>query len=202
MAERGDPQVLRLVVILLRSKMRMTQEEFGRKAGMSQTSVSDCEQGEAAPSEEALRRMAKAAGVEWHLVAHLIRFLTAVLGAAERRLGDPVDRTVLEASLLALMPLLIEEEAEPQPPAAEDLLQEARETWAALERYPLADRWKHIETAPADACRSWPALATVIAEAAAGGGSEAPRLAELSLLAASRGAEAGREGWTHPCGPP
>lgn len=188
MAERGDPQALRLVVILLRSKTRMTQEEFGRKAGMSQTSVSDCELGEMAPSEEALHRMAKAAGVEWHLVAHLVRFLTAVLGAAGRRLADPVDRTVLETSLLALMPLLIEEEAEPQPPTAEDLLQEAREIWESLERYPLAERWQHIETAPQDACRSWSTLARVIAEAAAGAGSEASRLAELSLLAAARGA--------------
>lgn len=188
MAERGDPQILRLVVILLRSKARMTQEEFGRKAGMSQTSVSDCEQGEAAPSEDALRRMAKTAGIEWHLVAHLIRFLAAVLGAAGRRPADPVDRNVLEASLLAMMPLLIEEEAEPEPPAAEELLQEAREIWAALERYPLAERWRHIEAAPLDACRSWAALAKVVSEAAAGGGHEALRLAELSLLAAARGA--------------
>ncbi|HEX5717551.1 MAG TPA: hypothetical protein VF179_15435 [Thermoanaerobaculia bacterium] len=101
----------------------------------------------------------------------------------------------LEASLLALMPLLIEEEAEPRPPAVEDLLQEAREVWAALERYPLADRWKHIETAPPDACRSWPALARVISEAATAGGAEARELTELSLLAAAWGSEGASESW-------
>ena len=191
MAERGDPQVLRLVVILLRSKTRMTQTEFGRTSGVDQTAVSDYEQGLLAPPEETLRRMAKTAGVAWHLVVHLIRFLAAVLGAADRRLGEPVDRALLESSLLAMMPLLIEEEAEPEPPAAEELLQEAREIWSALERYPLAERWKHIETAPLDACRSWTALAKVVSEAsaqaAAGGGNEALELAELSLLAAARG---------------
>ncbi|MEA2560840.1 MAG: helix-turn-helix protein [Acidobacteriota bacterium] len=191
MAERGDPQVLRLVVILLRSKTKMTQTNFGRKSGVDQTAVSDYEQGLVAPPEEALQRMARAAGVAWHLVVHLIRFLTAVLGAAGRRLGEPVDRALLETSLLAMMPLLIEEEAEPEPPAAEELLQEAREIWAALERYPLAERWQHIETAPLDACRSWTALAKVASEAsaqaAAEGGKDALELAELSLLTAARG---------------
>ena len=190
MAERGDPQVLRLVVILLRSKTRMNQTEFGQKSGMSQTSVSDCEQGLVAPPDDALRRMAKTAGVEWHLVVHLIRFLAAMLGAADRRQGEPVDRELLEMSLLSMMPLLIEEEAEPEPPAAEALLQEAREIWAALERFPLAERWKHIETAPLDACRSWTALAKVVSEAsaqaAAEGGTDALGLAELSLLTATR----------------
>jgi transcriptional regulator with XRE-family HTH domain len=190
MAERGDPQVLRLIVILLRSKVQMTQEEFGRKSGMSQTSVSDCEQGLIAPPDDALRRMAKTAGVEWHLVVHLIRFLASVLEAADRRLGEPVDRELLESSLLSMMPLLIEEEAEPEPPGDEALLQEAREIWAALERYPHAERWKHIETAPLDACRSWPALAKVVSEAsaqaAAEGGKDALELAELSLLTATR----------------
>ncbi|HWN40855.1 MAG TPA: helix-turn-helix transcriptional regulator [Thermoanaerobaculia bacterium] len=191
MAERGDPQVLRLVVILLRSKARMTQTEFGRNSGMSQTSVSDCEQGLVAPPEDALRRMAKTAGVEWHLVVHLIRFVAAVLEEADRRQGEPVDHDLLNTSLLSMMPSLIEEEAEPEPPAAEELLQEAREIWAALERYPLAERWKHIETAPPDACRSWTALAKVVSEASAQataeGGKEALELAELSLLMAARG---------------
>jgi hypothetical protein len=90
-----------------------------------------------------------------------------------------------------MMPLLIEEEAEPEPPAEEELLQEAREIWSALERYPLAERWKHIETAPPDACRSWTALAKIVSEAsaqaAAGDGKEALELAELSLLTAARG---------------
>src|SRR5215203_643982 len=167
MAERGNPQVLRLIVTLLRSKTRMTQTEFGRKSGVDQTAVSDYEQGLVAPPDEALQRMAKTAGVEWHLVVHLTRFLAAVLGSTGRRLGEPVDRDLLETSLLAVMPLLIEEEAEPEPPAAEELLQEAREIWAALERYPLAERWQHIETAPLDACRSWTALATVASEASA-----------------------------------
>lgn len=191
MAERGDPQVLRLVVILLRSKTRMKQAEFGRSSGVDQTAVSDYEQGLVAPPEETLRRMARTAGVEWHLVVHLIRLLAAVLGAADRRLADPVDRALLETSLLSMMPLLIEEEAEPEPPAAEELLEEARKIWSVLERYPLAERWKHIEAAPLDACRSWTALAKVVSQAsvqtAASSGKEALELAELSLLTAARG---------------
>jgi transcriptional regulator with XRE-family HTH domain len=191
MAERGNPQVLRLVVTLLRSKTKMTQTEFGRKSGMDQSAVSDYEQGRVAPPEEALKRMARAADVDWHLVVHLTRFLATVLDAAGRRLGEPVDRALLETSLLSMMPLLIEEEAEPEPPAAEELLQEAHEIWAALERYPLAERWKHIETAPLDACRSWAALAKVVSEASAQAAAvnenEALELAELSLLAAARG---------------
>ncbi len=195
MAERGDPQVLRLIVILLHSLTepigRLSQEEFGRKCGLSQTAVSDYELGLVAPPEDVLQRMSRVAGVGWHLVAHLIRFLAAVLAAADRRLGEPVDRALLETSLLAMMPLLIEEEAEPEPPAEEELLQEAREIWSALERYPLAERWKHIETAPPDACRSWTALANVVSEAsaqaAASDGKEALELAELSLLTAARG---------------
>ena len=195
MAERGDPQVLRLVVILLRSLTepigRLSQEEFGRKCGLSQTAVSDYELGLVAPPEEVLRRMAKTAGVEWHLVVHLIRFVAAVLEEADRRQGEPVDHDLLNTSLLSMMPSLIEEEAEPEPPAAEELVQEAREIWAALERYPLAERWKHIETAPPDACRSWTALAKVVSEASAQataeGGKEALELAELSLLMAARG---------------
>lgn len=190
MAERGDPQVLRLVVILLRSKTRMTQEEFGRAARVDQATLSKYEKGHLAPPEEVRQRFAKVAGVEWHLVVHLTRFLTAVLAAADRHPGDPVGRESLETALLSLMPLLIEEESEPDPPAPEDLLSEARDIWSALERYPLADRWKHIETAPQDACRSWAALARVISEASAqaadGGGAEAVPLAELALLTASR----------------
>lgn len=189
MAERGDPQVLRLVVILLRARTSLNQTEFGRKCGLSQTTVSDYELGLQAPPEEVLQRMARVAGLEWHLVAHLTRFLTAVLGAADRRPGEPVDRALLETSLLALMPLLIEEEAEPEPPAAEELQEEAREIWSALERYPLAERWKHIENAPQDACRSWAAVAKVISEAAAGGGEEALELAELALLTAARASQ-------------
>lgn len=187
MAERGDPQVLRLVVILLRARTSLNQTEFRRKCGLSQTTVSDYELGLQAPPEEVLQRMARVAGLEWHLAVHLIRFLAAMLGAADRRPGEPVDRALLETSLLAMIPLLIEEESEPEPPAAEELQEEAREIWSALERYPLAERWRHIETAPLDACRSWTAVAKVISEAAAGGGEGARELAELSLLAAARG---------------
>jgi transcriptional regulator with XRE-family HTH domain len=191
MAERGNPQVLRLVVGLLRSKTKLTQSEFGRKSGIDQSAVSAYEQGQVAPPQDALQRMARAADVEWHLVVHMIRFLDAVLGAAGRPLGEPVDRALLESSLLSMMPLLIEEEAEPEPTPAEELMQEAREIWAALERYPLAERWKHIETAPLDACRSWIALAKVASEAsaqaAAAGRNDALELAELSLLTAARG---------------
>jgi len=194
MAERGDPQVLRLVVILLRSKVRMKQEDFAREARTTQSWLSKHENGLLAPQDDVLRRYAKAAGVEWHLVGHLIRFVAAILEAADRRQIDPVDRKPLETALLSLMPLLIQEEQEPEPPGTEELLEEARDIWSALKRQPPADRWKHLATAPQDACRSWSLLGRVISEASMAAAEQAPDLAELALLAAGREAAPGSAG--------
>ena len=85
MAKRGDPSVLRLVVIFLRSHARMTQEQFGKACRVDQAQVSRYEHDEA-PSEGVLRRMAKVAGIDWSLVVHLRQFYSSLLTAASR--GD------------------------------------------------------------------------------------------------------------------
>src|SRR5215210_9308818 len=82
MAKRGDPSVLRLVVIFLRSYAEMTQEQFGRESRVAQPEVSRYESGHAAPPEEALRRMAKVARIDWSLVVHLRQFYISLLAAA------------------------------------------------------------------------------------------------------------------------
>ena len=74
MAKRGDPNVLRLVVIFLRSYARMKQEQFAKKCRMDQSQVSRYENGRDSPSEEALRRMAKVAQIDWSLIVHLREF--------------------------------------------------------------------------------------------------------------------------------
>src|SRR3954463_14409405 len=123
MAKRGDPSVLRLVVIFLRSHARMTQEQFGKACRVDQAQVSRYEHDEA-PSEEVLRRMAKVAGIDWSLVVHLRQFYSSLLAAASRGDAGPaargLDLPILEPVLLALSPYWIElgrVESEVQPPA-------------------------------------------------------------------------------------
>src|SRR5436305_9725178 len=84
MARRGDPQVLRLVVKVLRTVTDVTQEEFGRRSRVTQNQVSRMEAGFEAPAEEVLRRMARVADVPW-VVVHLIRFFTTALAAVARQ---------------------------------------------------------------------------------------------------------------------
>ena len=52
MAERDDPEVLRHLVIFLRSQTGLTQAEFGKKARVAQSEVSAYELGRQAPPEE------------------------------------------------------------------------------------------------------------------------------------------------------
>src|SRR5829696_4234874 len=122
MAKRGDPSVLRLVVIFLRSYAEMTQEQFGRESRVAQPEVSRYELGHVAPPEEALRRMATVARIDWSLVVHLRRFYTSLLAAASRGgaapAGEALDLSMLEPVLLAVAPYLIEPyAAEPDPPS-------------------------------------------------------------------------------------
>jgi len=152
---RGDPDVLRLVVIFLRSVADMTQAEFARRSRLSQPAVSRFEAGKDVPSEAELQRMARAAAVEWPVVVQLTRFFTVVLDAVRRdwARAEPdaaqLDSAVLDAMLLAVAPYLLEETAaEHRQPSLEKEHREAEEIWPALEVYPLPRRRELIELAP------------------------------------------------------
>lgn len=115
-----DPKVSRLVVAFLRSYADMTQTELATAAGMGQGHISRFESGKKVPSEEILRRLAKAAGVRWPLVAPLRRFCATFASAAARPelsgSGDldveMLKQVVLEPVLLAMEAYLLEENAE------------------------------------------------------------------------------------------
>jgi transcriptional regulator with XRE-family HTH domain len=118
MAKRGDPDVLRQVVLFLRSHARMTQAQFGKEARVDQAQLSRYESGDVAPSEEVLRRMAKVARIDWRLVAHLRQFYGALLAAAAHGNKVPVsgdlDLAIQEPVRLAVAPYLIDmQPAEP-----------------------------------------------------------------------------------------
>jgi transcriptional regulator with XRE-family HTH domain len=129
----------------------MTQEEFGNACGKDQSYVSLCEQGEAAPSEETLRRMAKSADETWPVVVHLRRFYEAALAASARRSaassdGASLDGAVTDSVLLAITPYLVEDAAaEPARQRPGEARREAREIWSALERFPIPKRRRLIE---------------------------------------------------------
>ena len=191
MAEKGDSEVLRLVVAFLRGKVRMSQMELGRAARIDQSEISDYERGVKAPSEDQLRRMAQVAGVPWHLVVHLTRFVASVLAATARASSrtSRAERAILDTALLALMPYMLEQEEE-LTTSDTDLLQEAEEIWSTLEGLPMEERRRRIETAPPEACRSWAALTRVVCEAsersAADSATAALELAELALYVAEK----------------
>lgn len=205
MAKRGDPKVLQFVVLFLRHRSGLTQAAFGQAARVTQATISVAEAGKKAPDEEALRRMARVAGVPWPLVVVLRRFFTTLLFWLDRvstppfphlPLDDePLAQAALEAARLALLPYQIEEEATaaegrpsmpPMPPEQER--REAEEIWAALEPLPHAERQRWIELS-LYAAGSW-ALAETIAHAsaraAANDVTEALALAELALGVARR----------------
>lgn len=203
MMRRGDPEVLRHVVLFLRSHADLTQAEFGRACRVPQAEVSRFESGKQAPSEEVLSRMAEAAGVPWEYVNHLRRFYASALAAIDRRMaavpdtvGPALKQSILEAALLTISSYLLELETweEPAPPP-EEARREAAETWEALERFSLRERREMIEPS-LDASRSW-ALAERIcessAEAAKHRADEALELADLALWIAGR--VEGEDGW-------
>lgn len=191
MAERGDPQVLRHVVVYLLDKTGMTQGTFAEKVGTSQSHISNWTLGKEAPPEATLIRMSAVARVPWHVVQHLIRFLTAVKEAVEHGTeagAAAFNHAVLDNVLLAVLPYLVEEAWAPHP--LDEALREARDIWAALEPLPQAERRRRIETAPPSACRSWAALVKVVCEAsaraAADSAEKALELADLAFPIAER----------------
>jgi tetratricopeptide (TPR) repeat protein len=137
MAKRGDSAVLRLVVIFLRSCAHMTQARFGKESRVDQAQVSHFEIGDAAPSEDVLRRMAKAARLDWLQVVHLRQFYTSLLTWSART-GKPLDIGLPEPALLAVAPYWIELHAEvPDLPSPDQEREVAAKIWEALERHPV-----------------------------------------------------------------
>lgn len=159
MARRGDPAVLRFVVLWLRAFARWTQTQLGDSCGAFQADVSRWEQGLEAPSEERLRRMAAAVGVPWLVVALLRRVFALALAIAERfggagaaREAGALDRAVTEPVALAVTPYLVEE-AEDEPVSPEEARREAAEALAELRRFPSPRRYRLIEAAHLDRWR-------------------------------------------------
>lgn len=195
MAKRGDPAVLRQLVIFLRAHAQMTQGEFGKAARVAQPEVSLYENGRAAPSEAVLRRMAEAARLDWSLVVHLRQFYSSFLTAAARRSkvpgGRAFDMTSLEPVLLAVTPYLLQlRTLEPARSSPEEERREAEQIWARLEKHPVPFRRRLIELSPR--AGSW-ALAVRACEASREDADEALELAELALSIAERAP--GEESW-------
>ncbi len=190
MAKRGDPKVLRLVLIFLRALTRMTQKELGRASGIDQGDISRYERGDLAPSEESLRRMAKAVKVPWPLAVLLIRFIEAFLAAVARRESQipTLDPKVLEPALLAVTPYLLEDRGTERKRPTQEERREAEETWTSLERHDIPRRRRLIEMAPRASKSA--ALAMRICEASAraaeSNAREALELAELAFSIAER----------------
>jgi transcriptional regulator with XRE-family HTH domain len=193
MREPEEAGAVRLVVVFLRFYADMTQAEFGKAARVDQSDVSKYEKRDnKTPSEEVLRRMARAANVEWPVVVHLRRTYEAILAAAARpgavTEGQPPSAELLEPALLALTPCLLGDPEAERRRSLEEERREADEIWAALERHPLPRRRQLIEQAPR-ASRSRALAARVCAaslEAARRDVQEARELADLALLIAGR----------------
>lgn len=193
MARRGDPEVLRHVVVFLRTYARMTQEELGKASRVAQADVSRYELGRQAPPEESLRRMAAAARVPWFVLVLLRGVFAAIVSFLARRNasgeGAGLEIPMEETALLAVGAYRVEEAAAaPVRQTPEEALREAEEVWAALERFPISRRRALLERAPR-ASRNW-ALALGIGEssvrAAADKADEALELADLALFVAER----------------
>lgn len=190
MAKRGDPKITRLVVVFLRFRAEMTQKEFGDASGVDQAAVSRYELGDLAPSEETLRRMAKAAGLGWHVVAHLHRFIGTILSGDSSQ--GPVDTRgeleILAAARLAMAPFLLEFRGVAHRLAPQEARHEAEEVWEALAPLPHLRRQWLLEIS-VRASRSW-AMAERLGHeserAAAHNSAEALHLAELALFVAER----------------
>ena len=153
MARKGDPGVLRFVVLWLRAFARWSQTQLAESCGAYQADVSHWEQGLEAPSEERLRRMATAVRVPWFVVALLRRVFALALAITER-FGGTGARAVAEPAALAVTPYLVEEEEEESEPLSpEEARREAAEALAELRRLPPPRRLRLIEAAHLDGRR-------------------------------------------------
>ena len=193
MAKRGDPRVLRFVVLWLRAFARWNQTQLARSCGAQQADVSRWEQGLEAPAEERLRRMAAAVRVPWFVVALLRRVFALALAIADRftspATADAFEGEIGEPVSLAIAHYLSEEAAGTEPLSPGEARREARTSLAELKRLPTARQHRLIEAAHLD-CLRWEALVerTCLAseEEAARDAASAVELAELALFIAER----------------
>lgn len=195
MAKRDDPDVLRLVVTFLRAYSGMTQSELGKACGLTQTRISNYESGDVAPSEDALRRMAKAAGIEDSLLAHIRQFYRFILTRTAS--GDDLPEPAADGEPLApaLAPYLLELQNEEPAPSPEEARQEAEMIWTALERYPVPERGRLIGMT-LHAAGSWALAERISHESARRSARDVEEALELASLAVSIAERApGAESW-------
>jgi tetratricopeptide (TPR) repeat protein len=191
MAKRGDPRVLRLVVIFLRSLANLSQLAFGKACRVDQAAISRYETDTPVP-EDVLRRMAAVARVEWWFVVALRNLYAAILASARRRgiaNAEPLDLAVLEPALLAVTTYLVEDDvARSLPQPVEEARREAEEVWAALERFPIPDRRRLLALAlrPGRSVALVARACEASVRAAAHKVEEALELAELALFMAEQ----------------
>jgi transcriptional regulator with XRE-family HTH domain len=189
------PDVLRMLVLFLRSTAGLNQTALGRAAGMSQGQVSALESNPGRITEETLQRIAAAAGVPWPLVARLRRFLDFFLSALSREAGLLQEMSQRPHTLSALSTYFLEELVAEAQASPDDLRLEAARFWDHVKDLPAPRRRRAVELSPR-ASRSW-ALAERICQeserAAASQAADALELADLALGVAQR--VEGEEGW-------
>lgn len=188
------PDVLRMLVLFLRSTAGLSQTELGRAAGMSQGRVSALETNPERITEETLRRIAAAAEVPWPLVARLRRFLDFFLSSLSGAEGLQEEGS-RPRSLSAVTSYLLEELAGVSRESPDDLRQEAERFWAHVKDLPAPRRRRVVELSPR-ASRSWALAERICHEserAAASKPADALELADLALGVAQR--VEGGKGW-------
>lgn len=194
MAKRGDPEVLRLLVVWLRSIPNWTQATFAEACGVRQSDISRYENGLEAPSEEVLRRMAKAVKVPWPVVVQVRRVFAAARYLADREAREFPTATDLgniwgEVMNLALTSYFIEGTKDRPPVSSEVLRRNAQEIWTVLLPHPAERRLALLRAYPGDKGR-WEALVericTESVRAAADDPEEARRYAEFARAVANQ----------------
>lgn len=191
MAKRGDPGVLRLLVIWLRSVPKWTQAKFAQACGIRQCDISHYENGIEAPSEEVLRRMASAVKMPWAVVVQVRRLFEAALAVSGQAGTGPADETAVlwgEVLALATTPyLLCEEIRDGESKSLELLRREAEDIWRALAPMPPGRGLFLLKAYPGGGLQ-WEALIERICRESAKAGADDPRealaLAEFALEAA------------------
>jgi transcriptional regulator with XRE-family HTH domain len=182
------PDVMRMVVLFLRFTAGLSQTELGRAAGMTQGQVSRLECGPGQAPEEAIRRIAAAAGVPWPLVVRLRRFLDFYLSALSREAGIFREADPRLQSLSAVSSYLLEDLVAASQRSPSDLRLEAARFWAHVEGLPPHRRRRAVELSPR-ASRSWALAERLCHEserAASSTAAEALDLADLALRVAQR----------------
>ncbi|HET9211095.1 MAG TPA: helix-turn-helix transcriptional regulator [Thermoanaerobaculia bacterium] len=190
------PDVLRTLVLFLRSTAGLNQTGLGQAVGLSQSKVSQLESSPGQKiAEETLRRIAAVAGVPWPLVARLRRFLDFFLSSLSGEAGRLREADPRPRSLSAAGSYLLEELAGASRESPDDLRLEAARFWEHVKDLPAPRRRRAVELSPR-ASRSWALAERLCHEsetAAPGRAAEALELADLALGVAQR--VEGEEGW-------